>query len=149
MHNNNKIKRMYYEDQFVNDDDVSLNSQKGKLNNILKKSNDKRFFQVKRVQQGGKRKNISIYGTGPLGWHIRNAVTGEKYNHLVGSKNEDLYFKVSYCTGENGQESQTLFYDTPEQYEKHLFYKVDEYIKEQWLNKCLFLREKISLSSKK
>ena len=142
---------MYYEDQFMNDDNLSLDSQKGKLNKVLKNSNDKRFFQVKRIQQGGKRKNISVYATGPLGWHIRNAVTGEKYSHLVGSRNEDLYFKVSYCTGENGQESKTLFYDTPEQYEKHLFYEVDGNIKEQWLIKCLELREKNSniLSSKK
>ena len=126
---------MYYEDEFANDDNVSLNSQKGKLNNILKKSNDKRFFQVNRLLQNGKRKNVSIYGTGPLGWHIRNAVTGEKYSHLVGSKNEDLYFKVSYCTGETGQESKTLFYDTPEQYERITGSTVSQQDKSSWEEK--------------
>ena len=136
---------MQYEEQYMNDDNLSIDSQKGKLNKILKKTNDKRFFQVIRIAENRKRKNISVYATGPLGWNIRNAVTGEKYNgHLVGSKFENLYFKVSYCTGENGQESKTLFYDTPEQYEKHLFFQVDREIKENWLHKCLELRMKLS-----
>lgn len=48
---------------------------------------------------------------------IRNAVTGiYESGYLVGSVNEDLFFKVAFTLGAS---KHVLFYDSPEQYERH------------------------------
>ena len=73
-----------------------------------------------------KKVHINLYGSGIVGTKIRNAVTGERYDYKVGSKEQDLFFSVALCTGENGmKESLSLFYDSPEQYENHMFQTID------------------------
>jgi len=73
-----------------------------------------------------------VFGSGQIGTTIRNAVTGEKYyGHRVGSSDEDLYFKTKNCTGEFGPEPVTLFYESVEQYERHMGNKVDKEIKQK------------------
>jgi len=73
---------------------------------------------------------------------IVNAITGFRYidedpkiKFLVGSIQEDLLFKVSISNGENKQGPVLLFYDSPEQFEKHQCITVKQSIKEKWLNK--------------
>ena len=82
-------------------------------------------------------KKIELYTTGGTGSNIRDAETGAYYNEIVGSKHEDLYFKVSLATGEctslNG--SNTLFYLSPQNYERHLFVELDNDTKISWENK--------------
>ena len=38
---------------------------------------------------------IEYYSSGPIGSYIRNAFTGLYTKDMVGSKNEDLYFKIT------------------------------------------------------
>jgi hypothetical protein len=57
-----------------------------------------------------------------------------KIKYLVGSIQEDLLFKVSISNGENKQGPVLLFYDSPEQFEKHQYITLDQSIKEKWLN---------------
>jgi hypothetical protein len=130
---------MYEEIEYLHDDDYSIESNIGKINQaMLNNSLESRLFQIYVKNNHGKMKKIKIYVSGPIGFRIRNAVTGQKINeHLVGSSNEDLYFKVAFCTGELGQESQTLFYDTPEQYENHMFTTVSQPVKEMWNEKYM------------
>jgi hypothetical protein len=65
---------------------------------------------------------IGIYET-PFfpGATIRNAVTGfHEIGNRVGSAKEDQFFKVSLASGEDGsREPRILFFDSPEQYERH------------------------------
>ena len=132
---------MYYEDIFHpnEDNDVINNNQKKELNNI--KSIDSGYGYVYRqkssVSNKVKNSRVDCYTSGDLGKRIRNAETGQYYKYKVGSKDEDLFFKISLATGElktrNG--SNVLFYDSPEQYEKHLMVEVDEEIKERWVVK--------------
>lgn len=67
------------------------------------------------------RKKIEFYTTGGIGNRIRDATTGNYYNERVGTKGEELYFKVAvsngWCKSEN--HSNTLFFISPEQYTRH------------------------------
>ena len=105
---------------------------------------DKRYHKVVRpfgkVWKDGKYyKNVSIeyYGSGDIGSNIRNAVTGQRMSHFVGSLDQDLYFSVSVSNGENKRERAPvhLFYSSPEEYENHQFMELSETQKEQWREK--------------
>ena len=64
---------------------------------------------------------IENYGSGSTGSLIRNAISGSVYEHVVGSKSENLYFKVVDSTGRYfRREPLVLYYDSPEQYENQL-----------------------------
>jgi hypothetical protein len=71
---------------------------------------------------------------------IRHAMTGVlqsdngKY-YRVGSRDEDLFFSTLLATGELGQTAPLLFYDNPEQYERHFFTKLPQQIKDNWVEK--------------
>ena len=111
-------------------------------NAMMLHSSHKGFRQVKR--RVGRKTTSLVYFTTPFtpDSKIVNAVTGIRYRdddpkckYVVGSIQEDLFFKVCVSNGENGQEPTLLFYDSPEQYEKHQFGTLSQPIKEQWLNK--------------
>lgn len=53
----------------------------------------------------------------------------------VGTKDEDLFFGVILATGETSGGAPVLFYDNPEQYERHFFIKVPQNIKDRWMEK--------------
>lgn len=89
-----------------------------------------------------KQKEIIVY-TSPIcpGACIRDAVTGSRYrDYLVGSVNEHQFFKVKFATGEMGQDSGSCFFDSPEQYEKHMHQNVTNELKDAWANKCASVR---------
>jgi hypothetical protein len=111
-----------------NDYDYEITQQK--MQDMLKKE-DKGYTQIwnykKRANGSLKRAKIDVYTSGFLGSQIRNAETGEYYHkYLIGSKDEELFFKVIIATGEckskNG--SSTLFYTSPEHYMNHLNIKL-------------------------
>lgn len=80
---------------------------------------------------------IGIYTSGGCDSQIRDAETGAYYSHIVGSADEDLYFKVILATGEcksrNG--SSTLFYLSPRHYMSHLNNEVSEETLKMWEEK--------------
>jgi hypothetical protein len=65
-----------------------------------------------------KRTKIEFYTSNDTGYKIRDAETGGYYNHVVGSKDEYLYFKVGLSTGEcnSSNGSNTLFFTSPYRY---------------------------------
>ena len=145
-----------YDYGYTNDEELSEYSYDSKSNkNRLKKAmaelnkQDKRFHQIKCRLSNGKFKNIPCFSSGSQGCRIRNAITGEYYKHEVGSENEDLYFKIIIATGENGlKEPLTLFYETPQQYERHMFCEINTEIKNNWMNKNLNMRIKNEKANK-
>ena len=85
---------------------------------------------------GEKKRKRKFYPSNVQGRYIVNAVTGEKYpGHLVGRFHEDLYFSVMLCSGENGPNPVTLFFESPTQYMKHFHRTVSFKNREDWLNK--------------
>jgi hypothetical protein len=109
---------------------------------------DKMFDKVKRQDKGytviyrkalkkdGRlyNKKIEIYTSSGTGNRIRDAETGEYFSNLVGSKDEDLFFKVILATGEsqsiNG--SSTVFYSSPQHYASHTLCDVDPILSHNW-----------------
>ena len=64
---------------------------------------------------------------------IRNAVTGaSQYSFRVGTSDEYLFYSVLLATGEAGQSAPCLFFDNPEQYEKHFFTTIPNEAKDAW-----------------
>ena len=94
---------------------------------------------------------ISIYTSGDTDSQIRDAETGAYCSHIVGSADEDLYFKVILATGEckskNG--SHTLFYLHPRNYMSHLNNEVSEKILQMWEEKRDARYRDIELKRKK
>jgi hypothetical protein len=142
---------MTYEDQFysANENDVELHFNKHALTEV--KNSDKYYekyvLPVEKVLVNGEiyksKRTIEKYGSGQVGSRIRNAVTGSRTGYLVGSVDEDLFFKVSDTYGRNGRrEPLMLFYDSPEQYENHTFNVLDERVKESWHKKMLEVRKR-------
>lgn len=83
-----------------------------------------------------RRTYIHCYGTAGLGSKIRNAVSGTYYNYNVGSVYEDLLFKVIDSTGRNKRRDPLmLYYDNPEQYERHKHVRVSQESKDRWHKK--------------
>jgi hypothetical protein len=107
-------------------------------------STDKNYHKLVRTING-KRTEIVIY-TSPIcpGTCIRDAVTGTRYrDYLVGSINEHQFFKVKMATGELGQDSGSCFFDSPEQYEKHMHTSVSIETKNYWADKCASVRKRL------
>jgi hypothetical protein len=108
----------YFDFNLEDDDD----DDEGTRSTVSKrKHNRKKEALMKMVDTG-----FAVYGrpavayfhtsTSP-GSTIRNAVTGiYETGYLVGSVNEDVFFKVAFTMGPT---KQVLFYDSPEQYERH------------------------------
>lgn len=125
---------------FRNDDDTetSLSTYKKKQRNLWNSVNstDKNYHKVKKVLND-KKTEIGIYSTSNTpGTMIRDAIHGSACSPFrVGSKDEDLFFKVKIATGEVGGNSETFFFDSPEQYERHLHGTIAQPIKEKWTNK--------------
>jgi len=129
-----------YQDDYLNDcmnDNFDEPKSKKEIFEDMKKA-DKGYYSWTRPASGLKKSHkIEAYSSGDVGSRIRDPITGDRYrNYLVGSRNEDLFFKVRMCTGEfGGREGPTLFYSSPEEYERHTRSVVSEEIKNRWLAK--------------
>jgi len=139
----------YYEDKYLNEDNdsyISVSDRK-KIQKELEELNkgDKNYFKLKRqpYEFSGKTVTVGVFGSGDVGSSIRDAVTGTRYKHKVGSRYEDLYFSVRLATGEAGKNSPTLFFESPEQYEQHLFVEIDDNAKREWYMKNRVARQNL------
>jgi len=75
---------------------------------------------------------IKCYKSSGINTRIINAISGEPYRgHLIGSRNEDFYFKV--CVPHLG----SFFYISPEECEKHMRITFNENIKSSWRQKFI------------
>jgi hypothetical protein len=86
-------------------------------------------------------KTIKIYdSTCVVGATIRSAKSGNRlFGHKVGSCDEDLYFKVVETTHPPNDKGlhvpYFLYYESPEQWEKHFSTKCADSIKDLWREK--------------
>jgi len=129
------------------DDSESVSSQISKSKQTKIKTrfselnkNDRGFFKLKLG-----RKNASVTGFSTsyfTGATIRNASTGYfesdymgKPVYKVGSEDEDLFFRVSLAVNGMGSDPRKLFYDNPEQFERHFSTTVSNETKRNWADK--------------
>jgi len=122
---------------------ISANRKRQRKNNEEMKKLDKGYHKIKRFINN-KPVEFDIYTTNDMpGTMIRDAITGARYSDFrVGTRNEHLFFKVAISTGEVGNNGGLVFFDSPEQYEKHFkgMYNVPQETKEKWTNKCAEIR---------
>ena len=98
---------------------------------------NKIYRTVKKTIDGkkiSKRIPIEFYTTSSIpGRMIRSAIGGSYHsNYRVGKYDEYIFFKVGLSTGECTSYSNTLFFDTPEQYEKVFYVDLPQKIKDEW-----------------
>ena len=110
---------MDYDDRF----DPTMPNDLDPLHEFNRLDRGLNYIQVKTTENNVlKRKRVKVYTSGGCGTRIRDAETGEYYPHKVGSKDEQLYYKVMFSTGEcnspNG--SNTAFYCSPHHYCQHM-----------------------------
>lgn len=132
-----------YDDPPLNDDMLSMISgsvgtDKGKKINPLDIFNtgDKGHRRIiRRINR--KRTSIDVYSTDMVpGGKIRDAISGARSSNMkVGRSDESLFFKVKISTAEHGigKEDTTLYFDSPEQYERHMGATVSQPQKDAWL----------------
>jgi len=84
------------------------------------------------------------------GTPIRNAISGIRENKcLVGKKEEGLFFKVSLAINDIGQDPYgTLFYTSPEEYERHFHATISQPIKEKWMERSMSVHNTLNNMTK-
>lgn len=130
---------MNYEDMFVpreadedlfNENDVKLFKS---IQDFETNKHHHKVMKTIKTKSGKKTLNIEYYSSGPIGSTITHAVSGVKQReNIVGSIHEDLFFKIKLV---NRNEGVTLFYYSPEEYEKHQFTVISDSIKLKWHEK--------------
>lgn len=135
----------YTDDPIVADDStLSTNDRSKRARRLVPV--DKGYFCLK---DKTKRHRIRIEGyssSNTPGATIRNAVTGiyetnfiNSTRHVVGSIDEDLYFKVIMVL--DGPEPRTLFYENIDQYERHFNTTVNNDTARKWHEKNYAARQ--------
>jgi hypothetical protein len=140
---------MYEEDYFnpvdPNDSDLDQNNNEAVTKALLEDRGLNVISRVVKLDNGRiKNKRIRVYSSTGVGSRIRDAETGDYYPNKVGSKDEDLFFKVSMATGEcrSANGSNILFYCSPQHYQNHLYSEVDPKIISAWeMRRDLRLKE--------
>jgi len=129
---------MSFEDDIFNDYNPAFdnyeNNSKQKIIKQIKPLN-KEYHNIKTScfdKKTQKFFEVGVYSSGMSGSLIRNAETGEYYKYKVGSNDEDLFFKTVNSTGELSCGPITLFYNSPEHYEKHQNLFVNDETKKIW-----------------
>ena len=138
---------MYYDEIIENAINTSPINKKNATTKQLDHNYEKFSIPFYKTWKDGKyykKITIEIYGSGQTGAKIRNAVTSQRYPYIVGSSDEDLFFKISDSTGRQGRKYPLiLFYDSPEQYENQHFTTLDTDIKHRWQEKNLVARKRL------
>lgn len=79
-------------------------------------------------------KKIVVYTSSGTGTRIRDVETGQYSSSIVGSKDEDLFYKVTLSTSEcrSGNGNNILFFMSPQHYANYLQCEVDPEIVRNW-----------------
>lgn len=129
-----------YQDDFYNPVDPNEYDEVDSFDRMLEKEKRKdpgyNVIYRKALRKDGKTKNkkVIIYTTGGTGSRIRDAETGEYFPNIVGSIEEDLFFKVRLATGEckSANGSSALFFVSPQHYANHMMCEVDPTLIYNW-----------------
>lgn len=110
----------YDSDSSSGTSEKQTNTKSFKKNNY--RTSDPGYHKLSFRNNKKKKVKQEFYSTSIIpGTKIRNAISGYYEEHSVGSLYEELYFKVidSTCRFEKTTTPVHLFYDSPEQYERH------------------------------
>lgn len=141
-------------DQYARDLDESSFAGTSSIGSMTKKqrklyedskSLDKGFAKTF-VRVNGRKVPVEYYFTNDTpGATIRNAVTGiYETGNRFGKKEEDLFFKTSVP---GPSTNHILFYDGPDEFERHFFSELSEETKTKWQVKAFNARTQRALES--
>lgn len=133
---------VFEDETYVSIDETSsmdtLDRNKKKRHELYKRSDSDYYsFKINRYNEDGEQfiQKVEVYST-PNNGYIRNASSGVRESHRVGSKYENLYFRVKdvgfYTKYDSNKEPRKLFYRNPEEFERHQSVKVSQEIKKTW-----------------
>ena len=125
----------YYDEVSEKSIDNSFRHQKHGAK-VAAKFEDKGYNRISRSFKG-KNQNVFVeyYETSSNPHvYIRDALSGAvRAPYRTGTKDEDLFFSVRLATGESRHPGgSNLFYDSPEQYERHFKVELSREFKENW-----------------
>jgi hypothetical protein len=114
------------------------------------KKDDTDFYSYKRQvydEDGWRQEKVEIYSTPILSnGYIRNAVSGKMMPHRIGSKYDDYYFRIMDVRGlgttSKNNLPRKLFYEDPEQCERHLGLTISQTMKSEWIEKRRNIRSR-------
>jgi hypothetical protein len=114
-----------------------------KMKEVYKRM-DKDYYSYK-IRVNNENIKIELYSSSSLSKSfIRNAITGIRSQYKVGSKYEDLFFKIKDVARKNqtvlNDLPRKLFYDSPEECERHLHITIPTELKENWMKKKLSIK---------
>jgi hypothetical protein len=142
MYEEDRFNPAYYKENIDGDLDDNIKTSKVIENidsnfvKIKKEVPNPNYNQKVRGSKPNKMVTIELYGSGCMGNHIRSAVNGFRTSHIVGTQDENFYFTVVDSIGHRGRkEPLFLFFDSPEQYEKHCYVTLPHNLKNAWHEK--------------
>ena len=140
----------YYDDNYFGNDEDN-NSMNPMFNKHTYDKFDKGHKLVKRCSDEGTWKNVHVYVSSGVGSTIRDAETGQTYpGVMVGSKDEDLLFKVSIATGSNAANGlNTAFYQSPAHFVTHMHAKIGMDTEQRWNTKRIQRVRELALEESK
>ena len=113
---------MYYDDYYTSHDYLPIQI------NQLKKQDPHYHYHF--IHGENKKRKIEFYSTSEYASIIRDAMTGKYYKDMkIGTKAECMFFKIKIFEGPRGF---TLFYNSPEEFEKHQHKVLSPQIKDNW-----------------
>ena len=141
-------------DQYARDLDESSFAMTSSIGSVTKKQR-KLYEDSKKLDKGYGKTTIRVdYKNVPVEYYstndnpgstIRNAVTGiYETGNRFGRKEEDLFFKARISCG---SDMRTLFYDSPEEFERHFFCTVSDDVRNNWTTKAFNARTQRVLES--
>jgi hypothetical protein len=106
-----------------------------KLEIELNKREDKGYRKEKVRLRDGTTHKIESYATSyAINAPVRHAVSGKRTRCTVGTRDENLFFIVTDTTA-NEENPRRLFYNTPEEFERHYRTTLPVAVKERFLQK--------------
>jgi len=108
-------------------------NEEREIENVVKDINPRKHVLRRKID--GVKFFITVFETNFSNTHAMNAITNLPYKVKFGSKDEDSLFSVIIATGETGQTPLILFYDSPEQYERHFYVDLSPKTKQRWHKK--------------
>jgi hypothetical protein len=105
-----------------------------KFNTQQKKQADPGYLKQK-ITVDGEIKKVESFSTKlNCNSKIRHAISGHRTPDYVGSRYESKYFAVTDTTGPKANEPRRLYYNSPEEFERHYFHtmKVPREVKNAW-----------------
>ena len=139
------------EDISVTVDDLStLDSEIIEERRILKayKKADAGYYSFKKIV-GENLVKIEVFSTTPNMKKIRHAITGLRTPYPVGCKQEDLFFTIvdssSLAPKSDSTLRRKLYYNSPEEYERHFNVTVNRDTKKIWYDRNRIAKHRLKL----